>query len=302
VSFYLIRKYFGGTWCKDRVDLTNKVVIITGANTGIGIETAKELAKMNGHIILAGRSSQKTRDAVKIIKDYSSNQKVEAIELDLSSLSSVRSFVDKFKAKNLPLHILINNAGVNGGATRRTTSDGFELFFGVNHLGHFLLTNLLLDKLKETKGRIVNLSSRLHFRGKIDFDDLQSEKTPWNSMQVYGNTKLMNVSFTFELQKRLEGTGVESFAVHPGVIFTELHRDDSGGFRVFLRLLTSIFGKNTIQGAQTSIYAAISPSVKGKGGSYLADCAVTKPLPQGHDPVISKKLWDISANLVGLQN
>jgi len=193
---------------------------------------------------------------------------------------------------------LINNAGVHGGPTRRTTKDGNEYFFQVNHLGPFLLTNLLLDNVKKTKGRIVNLASKLHQRGNIDFDDLQWEKRPWDNMAAYGTTKLENIAFTYELQKRLQGTGVETYAVHPGVIFTELHRDDSGVFKFVLKLATSLVGKTVQQGIQTTLWAAISPEATGKGGSYLADCAVNKPTEQGHDPVVAKRLWEVSAKLV----
>jgi len=161
-TLFLANRYFAGGVCNDKVDLSDKVIIITGANSGIGFETAKALAKMNGHIIMACKKSDKTQKACDILKMASPSKKVEAMELDLSSMESIRSFVNDFKAKDMPLHILINNAGVGGGPKRKTTKDGFEFLFGVNHLGHFLLTNLLLDKLKETKGRIVNVSTTLH--------------------------------------------------------------------------------------------------------------------------------------------
>jgi len=174
-SYFLIRKISAGGVCRDRVDLSNKVVIITGANTGIGIETANSLASMNGHIILACRDVSRGTAAVDAVKKASGNSKVEVMKLDLNSLQSVREFAKQFQAKNLPLHILINNAGVMW-VPYGKTQDGFEMHFGVNHLGHFLLTNLLLDKLKQSRGRIVNVSSGAQSQGKIPFDDLNWEK------------------------------------------------------------------------------------------------------------------------------
>jgi len=299
-TFYLANRHFAGGVCFDKVDLSDKVIIITGSNCGIGFETAKALAKMNGHIIMACKKSAKTEHACEILKMASPSKKVEAMELDLSSLESIRSFVSDFKAKDIPLHILINNAGVVGGQTRKTTKDGFEMSFGINHLGHFLLTNLLLDKLKETKGRIVNVSTNLHKDFSIDFDDLQYETRKWHAMNEYSITKLMIVSFSIELQRRLEGTGVNVFSLHPGVVRTGIVREASLGMRIGFGLAVSIFGKNTKQGSQTSIYAAISPSLNEKGGSYLADCEISKASDEANNPEIAKKLWDISAEMVGL--
>jgi len=186
-----------------------------------------------------------------------------------------------------------------GESTRKTTEDGFETVFGVNHLGHFLLTNLLLQKIIESKGRIVNLSSGLHKRGVVDFNDLQSEKnSKWDSFQIYSNSKLANVYFTIELQKRLQGTGVDVFAVHPGVISTDLSRNSNGFTIAMFKLALSVIGKTPLQGCQTTLFAAISPSLKGKGGSYLGDCEIQQPNPTALVPENTKRLWDISWKLV----
>jgi len=242
---------------------------------------------------------KKGNEAVEAVKKFSRNSKVEALKLDLSSLKSIREFAKKFEEKKLPLNILINNAGVMM-IPYAKTEDGFEMQFGVNHLGHFLLTNLLLDKLKQSKGRIVNVSSEAQTMGKIPFDDLSYEKGGYSKIYAYCNSKTANVLFTVELQRRLAGTGVEAFSLHPGAVATELARNLNVLIRGVFSVGMSLLGKTPVQGAQTSIYAAISPSLQGKGGAYLQDCRIKKAAPQSTDPETAKKLWEISAKLVGL--
>ena len=220
----LIRKWFAGGVCRSKARLDGKTVIITGANTGIGLETAVDLAKRNAaRVILACRSVERGEKAAVEVRKRSSNDNVVFRQLDLASLESVRKFAGKILEEEPQIDILINNAGVVF-PQRKLTKDGFEMHFGVNHLGHFLLTNLLLDRIKEApSARIVNVSSSAHRQGNMDFDNLNSEKS-YVSWVAYGTSKLANILFTRSLAKRLEGTNVTANSLHPGVIKTELAR------------------------------------------------------------------------------
>lgn len=213
----------GGQYTKDtRID--GKVVIITGANSGIGKETAIDLAKRGGKVYIACRNQQRGEDALKEIKEESGSVNVFFLQLDLSSLESIRQFSKKFHEMETQLHILINNAGVMA-CPRALTKDGFEMQIGTNHMGHFLLTNLLLDLLKQSSpSRIVNVSSLFHWYGRINREDLNSEKSYWKWI-AYGQSKLANILFTRELSKKLEGSGVTANVLHPGAVRTGLTRD-----------------------------------------------------------------------------
>jgi retinol dehydrogenase-12 len=284
------------------VKLDNKVSIITGANTGIGYETAKDFAARNAHVILACRNKEKGENAVNRIKEEVTKSdpniklediKIEFMELDLSSLNSVRNFVKEFKSRDLPLHLLINNAGIMNTPYGKT-QDGFEQQFGTNHLGHFLLTNLLLDDIKKSApARIINVSSSAHFMGKINFDDLMSEKS-YGGWAAYGQSKLANVMFTYELARKLEGTGVTVNAVHPGAVATEL-----GRHTFYINFISGVF-RSPYKGALTTIYVAVSPEASNITGKYWADTVVKSSSSASYNVEDQKKLWDISAKLVGL--
>ena len=223
-TLYLLRRYVAGGVCHSRAKLDGKTIIITGANTGIGKETAIDLARRGARVIIACRSAEKGEEAVVEVRAKSGNDKVVFRRLDLASLESVRQFASKVLEEEPTIDILINNAGVMA-CPYSKTEDGFEMQFGVNHLGHFLLTNLILDRLKESPAaRIVNVSSTAHRRTEgINFDDLNSEKS-YNSFVAYGQSKLANILFTRSLAKRLVGTSVIANCLHPGVIRTELGR------------------------------------------------------------------------------
>ncbi|XP_041563203.1 retinol dehydrogenase 13-like isoform X3 [Drosophila elegans] len=224
VTIYLLKEYMqGGKFIKD-TDESGKVFIVTGANTGIGKETALEIARRGGTVYMACRDMNRCDRARKEIIKETNNQNVFSRELDLSSLESVRQFVAGFKKEQDKLHVLVNNAGVMR-CPKMLTKDGFEMQLGVNHIGHFLLTNLLLDVLKKSApSRIVVLSSLAHTRGAINLADLNSEKS-YDEGLAYSQSKLANVLFTRELAKRLEGSGVTVNALHPGVVDTELARN-----------------------------------------------------------------------------
>ena len=224
VGLYLIRKFMAGAVCKSKARLDGKTVIITGANTGIGLETAVDLAKRNARVILACRSVERGETAAVEVRKRSGNDNVVFVQLDLASLDSVRKFAAKILEEEPRIDILINNAGV-ALPERKLTQDGFEMHIGVNHLGHFLLTNLLLDRIKETpSARIVNVSSMGHSMGKIEFDNLNSERS-YSWLGAYGTSKLANILFTRSLAKRLTGTRVTANVLHPGAINTELGRN-----------------------------------------------------------------------------
>jgi len=280
-------------------DLSGKTILITGGNAGIGFQTALALAKGKGHVIIACRSEEKAKEAVQKIQKESGNEQVDWMKLDLASLESVRTFAKEFKSKKLPINILINNAGLMY-PTHQKTVDGFEINIGTNHLGHFLLTNLLLEEVKQGKGRIVNVSSVVHKRGEIKFDDLQLDKKWPGGMGAYANSKLANILFTNELQKRLSGTGVDCFSLHPGFISSEFGKDLPAYQRFFLGFIQKIVAIDVVAGSLTTIFAATSPTLTGKGGAYLDNQKIVKPAEKATNEEDAKRLWEMSEKLVGL--
>ena len=224
-GLYLLRKWAAGGVCRSQAKLDGKTVIITGANTGIGLETAVDLAKRNARVILACRSVERGETAAVEVRKRSDNDNVVFVQLDLASLDSVRKFAAKILEEEPRIDILINNAGVFN-PTYKKSADGFELTFAVNHLGHFLLTNLLLDRIKEApSARIVNVSARAYEGGRIDFDDLNSERS-YSSFKAYSRSKMANILFTRRLSKELQGTGGIVNALHPGGIYTDIFRQN----------------------------------------------------------------------------
>ncbi|XP_071832275.1 retinol dehydrogenase 13-like isoform X2 [Apostichopus japonicus] len=302
-SLVLIRDHFGGGTCQCKVMLKGRTVIITGANTGIGKETALDLAKRGGRIILACRDEKKALKARKDIILQSGNTDIHFRHLDLASLKSVRSFAERINSEEDKVHVLINNAGIMRCPFWKT-EDGFEMQFGVNHLGHFLLTNLLRAKLQSSSpSRIINVSSIAHERGKIDFENLNSEKD-YQTAEAYANSKLANVLFNRELSKELQGTGVTANAVHPGIVNTEIGRytgfHKSGFSMTILGPIFWLFVKSPKQGAQTTIHCAISEDLESTSGLYFSDCKPKECSALGKEDQVAKRLWDTSIKLVGL--
>ena len=298
------KKYLAGGVCNIKKDLKGQVIIVTGSNTGIGKETARVLASMGATIILACRDVKKTEFVVEELKRNTDNQNIEFIRLDLSELKSIREFAEEFKRRHQKLNILINNAGVMMIPQRTLTKDGFEMQFGTNHVGHFYLTSLLIDPLKKSApSRIINLSSLAHLHGKMNWKDLMYEKG-YNHTIAYGQSKLANVLFTKELQRRYGELGINSYSVHPGVVSTELTRymDDQWFLKVVMKYVGNpfirTFGKTALQGAQTSLYCALEDLDKLKAGGYYKDCKLATENKLVKDEENAKKLWDITEKLI----
>ena len=256
-------------YVNDNARIDGKVVIITGCSSGIGKATAHELAKRGGKIYFASRDEEKTMAALNEIKESTKNEQLYFLKLDLCSLESVRAFCKKFRKLEKRLHILINNAGVLSPLGR--TSDGFEMNFGVNHLGHFLLTNLLLDSLKAgSPSRIIIVSSTLHEFANINRDDINSERDFPGTFKAYENSKLCNILFMRELSKRLEGTGVVCNALSPLLSDTDATRYLNSIQRFFFEILKKSFLYNSLEvGCQPIVMLAVEPSLSDVTGKYF---------------------------------
>jgi NAD(P)-dependent dehydrogenase (short-subunit alcohol dehydrogenase family) len=278
--------------------MEGKICLITGANSGIGKETAKTLAKMNATIVMLCRDKERGEDAQREIIEQSGNKNVDLLICDLSSLQDINDFVTEFKNKYDNLHVLINNAGVML-KKRGLSVDGFEMNFAVHLLGPFLLTNLLLDLLKNSApSRIINVTSAAHKRSKIDFEDLQSENKKYRLFSIYGISKLAEMLFTYELSRKLEETKVTANAVHPGVVATNLGRDQSKFSQWFARK----FFKSPEEGAQTSIYLASSPEVEGITGKYFINKEPRESSEESYNQEDAERLWTICEKLTGFKS
>ncbi len=286
-------------------DQKGRVVIVTGASSGIGYEAARVLANKNAEVILAVRNKQKGDNALQRIKDQNKDVKVVVMLLDLASLDSVKEFADKFKQKYNRLDLLINNAGVMMPPYSKT-KDGFELQFGTNHLGHFALSLQLIELLNKTENsRIVNVSSGAHNYGNINFDDLNWEKRKYKAMASYGDSKIANLYFTYELQKKLKekGSKILVTAAHPGWTATDLQRHSG-----LLEFLNNFFAMKTEQGALPTLRAAIDENAQsadyfGPDGwremrGYPVKVASNE---LSHNDEIAAKLWDVSEELTGVK-
>ncbi len=279
-------------------NMQGKVCLITGGTNGIGRIAAQELARMGTTVVIVGRSAEKTAQVVAQIRAATGNQNVDALLADLSSQQEIRRLAGEFKSRYARLDILLNNAGAVF-MQRQVSVDGIEMTFAVNHLAYFLLTNLLLDTIKASApARIINVSSNAHSRAKIEFDNLQGERS--FSPAAYGNSKLANILFTIELARRLEGTGVTVNSLHPGFVNTGFGKNNSGFLFKILAAVVPLIARSPEKGAETSIYLASSPAVQNVTGKYFVDSQVAQAAPQAADTTVARKLWDISAAMVQL--
>nr|XP_055038921.1 retinol dehydrogenase 12, like [Misgurnus anguillicaudatus] len=286
------------SWSSD-VTLDNKTVIITGANTGIGKHAATDLAKRGARIIMACRDMEKANEALKEVIEASGNQNVVTCRLDLADTKSIREFAEKINTEEKQVNILINNAGVMV-CPYGKTADGFEMQIGVNHMGHFLLTYLLLDLIKSSApARIITVSSMAHKWGTINLEDINSEKS-YDKRKAYSQSKLANILFTRSLAKRLEGTGVTTYALHPGVVQTDLWRHLSKPEQAVMWMARP-FTKTSVQGAQTTIYCAVEPELDTESGRYYSDCAPANCCQAALDDDMAQRLWELSCKMLSIE-
>jgi len=296
------------------VDLRGKRAVVTGASGGLGLETARALASAGADVLLAARDAAKTAAAIETIRASVPGARLESDVLDLGSLASVRAFAQRFLASHDKLDLLINNAGVMATPFGQT-ADGFELQLGTNHLGHFVLTGLLAPALlAAAPSRIVNLSSGGHVISDVHWDDPHFRSHAYEKWTSYGQSKTANVLFSVELERRLGARGVHAYAVHPGMIMTDLGRhltkEDLAALQAMAKSAPRSSGggeggglpayKSIPEGAATTVWAATAPELAATGGVYLEDCAIsTKAAPWALDADAARRLWTMSEEMVG---
>jgi len=278
--------------------MAGRICMVTGANSGIGKATAAGLAEMGSTVILVCRNREKGEAALSEIKEKSGNNSLDLMLADMSSMQSVRQLANEFRRKHDRLHVLVNNAGLFM-LRRTTTGDGLETTFEVDYLSHFLLTELLIDLLKAgAPSRLVEVSSIAHYNGHIDFDDLQGEKD-YGGWKAYSQAKLAQVLFTYELARRLKGTGVTANCLHPGTVATNIWSRPLGRAG-FIAKLTRIFMMGPEGGAETPIYLGSSADVEGVSGKYFTKKKEKKSSKESNDEQVARRLWLVSEELTGL--
>jgi retinol dehydrogenase-14 len=278
--------------------IQGKSILVSGATNGIGLVAARELARMGAMVTILSRNQEK---CARVAEDISrqTGGATDHIAADLSTLEGIRDAAAEYRKRNKVLHVLINNAGAFF-ARRFLTPDGFEKSFALNHLNYFLLTNLLLDMLKSSApARIINVSSGIHTTARINFQDLQAEKW-YLGMRAYGQSKLANLLFTYELARHLDGCGVTVNAVHPGYVNSGFTLNNGPLYRMFSGSIARLFGRSPEKGAQTILFLATSPEVQGMTGGYFFDGVRVESSRLSQDEAIASRLWQVSANLTGM--
>lgn len=281
--------------------MSGKTCIVTGANSGIGKETALGLARMGARVVLVCRNAEKGKAALEDIRRESGSSEHDLLIADISSQASVRALAEQILKKYSRLDVLINNAG--GGAGPRTLSaDGIEMTVAGNHLGAALLTLLLLDLLKSSApSRIINVSSEAQRRARLDMNDLQFERRKYSGFAAYGQSKLLMNAFTFELARRLEGTGVTANCLHPGVVATNIWGTDPPLVLKLIVALMKPFMLNSKQGAEVSLYLATSPDVAQVSGKYFVKSKPAESSPLSRDPKVAAEIWQWTNRMIGVQ-
>lgn len=283
---------------EENKDIKGKVCLITGATSGIGKVTARELARKGARLVIVSRNQLKCENTIASIRDETGNKDIEYMVADLSSQDQIRQLARGFLDRYDHLDVLVNNAGAIF-LSRDVSVDGIEMTWALNHLNYFLLTNLLLDTLKASaSARIINVASTAHRGAKINFDDLQGGHH-YNGMQAYSQSKLANILFTYELARRLEGTQVTANALHPGFVASGFAKNNGGLVRLGMGVV-QLFAISPEKGAETSIYLASSPEVEGVSGSYFVKKQAVRSDPASYNEETAQKLWQVSEAMTGL--
>jgi NAD(P)-dependent dehydrogenase (short-subunit alcohol dehydrogenase family) len=281
-------------------DMRGRTCMVTGASSGVGRAAAEELARCGAEVVLVCRDRRRGERAAAAIREATGSRDVELMLADLSSQARVRRLADEYRESRRPLHVLLNNAGVI--LMKRTeTEDGIETTFAVNHLAYFLLTVLLLDRLKESApARVVNVASDAHhYAGdRLDLEDLEN-RDHYSLMKVYGKTKLANVLFTRELARRLGGSGVTANCLHPGFVGSRFAKNNGLVASIAMTLLRP-FARSPEKGAETAVYLCASPEVEGTSGGYFFDCRPKPPSAAARRDEDARRLWEISEQMTGL--
>lgn len=281
-------------------NLKNKIAMVTGATDGIGYETVLALANYGAHTIVVGRNKEKSQRTVEMIEEKTGNKNVEYMLADLSSQEDIHKLANEFNNKHDRLDILVNNAGAFF-AKRIETVDGIEMTFALNHLSYYLLTGLLLDKLKASENaRIVNVSSNAHTKAKIDMSDIKLNGK-YSGLNAYGVTKLYNIVFTFYLAEKIKETNITVNSAHPGVVATKIGTNNKGLVGIIAGIIFKLFGIKPELGAQNSIFLATSKEVEGVSGGYFVRMEKKEPSAESHNKELEKKLIEISAKLTGFE-
>lgn len=281
-------------------DLEGRVILVTGATNGIGLEASVKLAARGATLVLVGRDPTRSARAVDEVKRRGGSDRVSVLMCDFASQRSIRELAATFREKHDRLHVLVNNAGTVN-EKRVLTEDGIERTFAVNHLGYFLLTHLLQDLLvKSAPARVVNVASRGHYKGTMDLDDLGFERGGYGIMKAYQRSKLGNVLFTNELARRLENTGVTANSLHPGVVATNIWSGAPVIAKPVLALMKRLTMVSPQTGADTIVQLAADPSLEGRTGEYWSEQKLKEPAPLARDEALAKALWKKSEALVGL--
>lgn len=280
--------------------MQNKICLVTGGTSGIGLETAKQLARLGATVIIVGRDATKSAATVAQIRQHSGNANIEFLLADLSAQAQVRALAEQFRRRYARLDVLINNAGV-AMMRRQESVDGIEMTFAINVLAPFILTHDLLDVLKASApSRIINVASTLHKNAKFNFDDVQM-KRKYDGLMAYNNSKLALLWFTYELARRLEGTGVTVNALHPGAVRTNLIARNGWFYKWIVNPIFSLQAISAEQGAQTSVYLASSPDVEKVTGKYFGKCKPRESSPASYDEESQKRLWRLCEEMTGIR-
>jgi NAD(P)-dependent dehydrogenase (short-subunit alcohol dehydrogenase family) len=280
--------------------MKDKIALVTGANAGIGLETARGLAQQGFEVVLLCRSQASGLEAQRDIQATTGNPHVRLMLCDLSSQKDIRRFVAEFQAIYPALHVLVNNAGAFFSEMKKT-EDGIERQWAINHLAPYLLTRLLLDQLRAAgHARVVNVSSNGHYRGVIDFEDLEGEKK-YDGLKAYTQSKVGNVLFTRSLSQRLADSGITVNALHPGVVRTSIGNKNSSGFAHIVWRMMKPFMISVVKGAETSLHVASSPELEGVTGKYFVKCQVKWPSRYSQNDDLAERVWALSAKMTGLE-